>query len=601
MKLNKQTTIILASILILSMTGCKSTSNTIKSTSESNSVSQTTLEVSTRVSKKTSEATSTANGNNESSNEVSESTVTNTTASITTQTTEIVATEASGTFNITTSDGNYSVSDNIYTIKSAGTYTLSGYLEGQILVEASEQDDVVLELNGVTINYSKDSPIKVLSADSVEISAKKNTENVINDTRSTKTVDSDTQGEGAISAKCDLKIKGNGTLVVTGNYNNGIHTTKDLTIQNLTLKVTAYNNAVKGKDSITVKSGTIVAISTNGDGFKTENTDANKNGETRGDIVFLGGDITIYAAGDGISAAHNYSMEADSDGNVANVSIYTGSYSSYTASNNSSTSYKGIKAQNELNISAGTLYIKSYDDALHADNGTVFETGATGVGTVNITGGDVTVEVATQTSQTSASTTTQVQGRGGRGGFNGGMAAVSGSDGIHADNILSISGGTVNVVNAYEGLEATYINISGGNTYVYATDDGLNASKKVANSPQINISGGYLDVTVSPNGDTDGIDSNGTYNQTGGVVIARGANSAQQGALDTDGSQTITGGTLIVLGYCKVTAGGNVKSYSLSLNSAGTHTVNIGGTSYTFTNSSSYSSTKVYSSVAVTQ
>ena len=77
----------------------------------------------------------------------------------------------------------------------------------------------------------------------------------------------------------------------------------------------------------------------------------------------------------------------------------------------------------------------------------------------------MTVEVATQTSQTSASTTTQVQGRGGRGGFNGGMAAVSGSDGIHADNILSISGGTVNVVNAYEGLEATYINISGGNTY----------------------------------------------------------------------------------------------------------------------------------------
>ena len=128
---------------------------------------------------------------------------------------------------------------------------------GQIVVSAGEANEVILELNGVTISNSEDSPIKVLSADKVEISAKSGTENIINDTRSAKTVDNGAVGEGAINAKADLKLKGSGTLVVNAGYNNGVHTSKDLTIQKLSLKVTAYNNALKGSDSIAIKSGTV--------------------------------------------------------------------------------------------------------------------------------------------------------------------------------------------------------------------------------------------------------------------------------------------------------------------------------------------------------
>ena len=51
-------------------------------------------------------------------------------------------------------------------------------------------------------------------------------------------------------------MEGAGTLVVNGAYNNGIHTTKDLTIQNLSLTSSAYNNALKGNDSVTVTGGT---------------------------------------------------------------------------------------------------------------------------------------------------------------------------------------------------------------------------------------------------------------------------------------------------------------------------------------------------------
>ncbi|MBR6426577.1 MAG: carbohydrate-binding domain-containing protein [Clostridia bacterium] len=509
---------------------------------------------------------------------------------------DISAKEATGSFKMSTEDGTFSNSGSTYSITSAGTYSASGLLEGQIIINAGEDDEIVLELSGATIKCDTDSPVKAVSAGKLEISAKKGTENVISDGRGTKTADDENQGNGAIYAKCDLKIKGNGTLVVNAEYNNGIHTTKDLTIQNLSLKVTAYNNALKGNDSITVKSGNIVAISTNGDCVKTENTNVNKNGATRGDIILYGGSVTVYAAGDGFQAAHNFEMTAGDEGTTPAVTVYTGSYSGYTASGASTTSYKGVKVQNELNIKDGTVTLQTYDDGLHADYGTAFDDGTKGQGTINISGGTVSMSVYSPENKT-AGGRMGPGGFGGRGGW-GGQQTVSGADGIHADSVLNISGGTINIDSAYEGLEANVINVSGGKTVVAANDDGVNATKGNS-TPAINVTGGFLDVTVSPNGDTDGIDSNGSYTQTGGIVITRGPRSEMAAAIDADGKVTVTGGTIIILGYGRISTGGNVKSYSLSLHSAGSHTVKIDGVSYSFTNSSTYGSTACYSDVAV--
>jgi len=505
----------------------------------------------------------------------------------------ITAEEATGTFEMTSADGTFSASGSVYTITSAGTYTATGLLEGQIVVDAGEDDEVVIELSGATVTYGEDSPIKIVSAGNVDVSAKKGTENVINDTRGAKTADDADQGEGAVYAKCDLKIKGNGTLVVNAGYNNGIHTTDDLKIQNLTLKVTAYNNALKGNDSVTVSSGTAVAISTNGDGVKTENTDVSKNGVTRGDITVSGGTLAVYAAGDGFRAAHNFEMTAGEEGTAPTVTVYTGSYSGYTASDASTTSYKGVKVQNELNIREGTITLQTYDDGLHADYGTSFDDGTKGSGTVNISGGTVNMNVYAPENKTAGGR----RGPGGHGGW-GGQQTVAGADGIHADGILNISGGTINIDSAYEGLEANVINISGGKTTVAANDDGVNATKGNS-AAQISVTGGYLDVTVAPNGDTDGIDSNGYYTQTGGVVITRGPNSQNAAAIDADGSVSVSGGTLIVLGYGRVSTGGGVKTVSLSLHSSGSHTVNIDGTTYTFANASAYGGTTCYSDATV--
>ncbi len=508
----------------------------------------------------------------------------------------VTAEETTGEFSISSEDGTFSQNGDVYTITSAGTYVLSGLLEGQILIDAGEEDEVILELSGVTITYGEDSPIKVVSAGNVDISAKKDTENVINDTRSLKTMDDENQGEGAIYATCDLKMKGSGTLVINAGYNNGIHTTKDLKIQKITLKVTAYNNAIKGNDSVTILSGTVIAISTNGDGIKTENTDLNKSGITRGDITLSGGTVTVYAAGDGFQAAHNFVMTTGEEGETATVLIYTGAYSGYTAEDSDATSYKGVKVQNELNVESGSITIQSYDDGLHADYGTVFEDGTYGQGTINISGGTLLINVYSPETQTMGGQMGP-QGRGGYGGP-GSQMAVSGADGIHADNVLNISGGLIYIDSAYEGLEANVINVTGGEAYVSANDDGINACSGYS-VPEINISGGYLDVTVPSFGDIDGIDSNGYYTQTGGVVITRGPNSDMSAAIDADGSVVISGGTLIILGYGRVSASGNVDSLSLSLHEAGNHTITIDGTAYAFTNAETYGRTICYSDSTV--
>ena len=92
--------------------------------------------------------------------------------------------------------------------------------------------------------------------------------------------------------------------------------------------------------------------------------------------------------------------------------------------------------------------------------------------------------------------------------------------------------------------------MTGGKAFVTANDDGVNAtatSSRVTDG-EINISGGYLDVTVPGSNDVDGIDSNGTYTQTGGTVIVRGPANGGAWSLDTDSDVNLEGGTLIVVG-----------------------------------------------------
>ena len=512
---------------------------------------------------------------------------------------DIDVSENTSEFSISTSDGTYSKNGSIYALTTAGTYILSGKLEGQILVDAGEDDEVVIELNGASISYDQDSPIKVTSADKVEISAKKDTENTISDNRSAKTVDSTSLGEGAIYAKSDLKLKGTGILVVTGNYNNGIHTSKDLTLQKLTLKVTGYNNAIKGNNSVTINSGTVQAYAKTGNGIKTEDSDVSSSGNQKGTIAINGGKVYVDSLHDAIDASYNVEIDQTDSDVETSITIKTGKNSTYYSSSSfKADSEKGLKATNNIVVNNGTVTIAASDDAIHANYGDSLENGSKGLGNITVNGG--TIQVA------------------------------SGDDGLHADNTLSITGGKVVVTNATEGFEGNYINISGGYSYIYGTDDGVNCSKKSFNSCAFTMSGGYLDVAVK-SGDTDGIDSNGNFTLSGGVIITRGSpgtnGSNMSTGLDVDGTCSMTGGTLIAFNGLERTPstsssvkyagtkssssqggpggggrggqGGSNSSSSVTL-SAGNYTLSGTNIDISFTNDYVYGSFLIYSSSLTT-
>ena len=623
-------------------------------------------------------------------------------------------TEITGEFSITSTDGStITQNDSVYTITQAGEYTVTGLLsEGQIVVNADDNAEITIVLNGTSITCSNGSPIYIKNADNVKIKSEENTYNCIVDARAEADDNSDNSssenGNAAIYAACDLKLVGKGALSVTGNYNNGIQSKDDISIKNVTIKVNAVNNAIKGNDEVAIESGEIIAISRKGDGIKTSNSSLSTKGKQKGNVIISGGNIDIYAACDGIDAA--YGVDVSGDGNL---NIYTDTYSDYSEAvaadnsgssasssgssistpdssasnpgssasnpgssnqnqgsssksssnatmmtytttantdnqnnssvgtppdmnnaqnngnmgnppdmnntqnngnmgnppdmNNSSSnpgmkgnfgggnkaangmpgnnssgnsskksySTKGIKAESEINISGTAINISSTDDGIHANSDSgVLETGEDGKGIISISGGTITIS--------------------------------TGDDGIHADKELNITDGYINVLTSYEGLEAITINISGGQSFVYAADDGINACTGDGTStPLINITGGYVDVTTGP-GDTDGIDSNGSYTQSGGMVFVKGGSSSGQvsGSIDVDGNITITGGTCVALGGICETPVNSVNAYvfsSVSFN-AGSYSVkdSSGNEIISFTLNNSYSNGWICTSALTT-
>lgn len=644
----------------------------------------------------------------------SKNTDTTITSSITAQDTNVThaddadnyKTEITGEFSITSTDGStITQNDSVYTITHADEYTVTGLLsEGQIVVNADDNAEITIVLNGTSITCSNGSPIYIKNADNVKIKSEENTYNCIVDARAEADDNSDNSssenGNAAIYAACDLKLVGKGALSVTGNYNNGIQSKDDISIKNVTIKVNAVNNAIKGNDEVAIESGEIIAISRKGDGIKTSNSSLSNKGKQKGNVIISGGNIDIYAACDGIDAA--YGVDVSGDGNL---NIYTDTYSNYSEAvaadnsgssansfgssistpdssasspcsststpdssasnpsssnqnqgsssksssnatmmtytttantdnqndssvgtppdmnnaqnngnmgnppdmNNSSSnpgmkgnfgggnraangmpgnnssgnsskksySTKGIKAESEINISGTAINISSTDDGIHANSDSgVLETGEDGKGIISISGGTITIS--------------------------------TGDDGIHADKELNITDGYINVLTSYEGLEAITINISGGQSFVYAADDGINACTGDGTStPLINITGGYVDVTTG-SGDTDGIDSNGSYTQSGGMVLVKGGSSSGQvsGSIDVDGNITITGGTCVALGGICETPVNSVNAYvfsSVSFN-AGSYSVkdSSGNEIISFTLNNSYSNGWICTSALTT-
>ena len=281
----------------------------------------------------------------------------------------------------------------------------------------------------------------------------------------------------------NVKITESGTYIVTGSSSDG---------------------------SITVKKGTTGVVLILEDLDLTSTTSAtlsiNKNAEVQ---VIISGKVTLT---DAENPADEYSEDAD----VADA--YDGAAIKVKAE-----SVVFITGDGELTINGDAKNgIKGGDDSSI------------------IIGGDVEIDITAANDGINSNYDVAI--------LSGDITVNAEDDGIHADHILTIGdpatgdGPDLTIEDSTEGIEATVVNIYGGDIRVTSTDDAINA----ANGDGVyegeleysyNQMGG--DVTISSR--TDGIDSNGNVNLIDGSASIRSAQNGGDAGIDYDGELYISG------------------------------------------------------------
>ena len=345
------------------------------------------------------------------------------------------------------------------------------------------------------------------------------TDNTLTDAAVYVLAEGEDEPNAALCSASDLTIGGEGSLTVSGNYNDGITSKDGLIIDAGNISVEAVDDGVRGKDYVVVNGGSL-DITAGGDGIKADN----EEDADRGYIVVADGTIDITAGGDAIQAETDVVIT----GGDIDVSAGGGS----TATLGADDSAKGIKGAVSVVIEGGTITVDAADDAIHSN--------------VAITINDGSIDLAT------------------------------GDDAIHADETVEVNGGIITVSESYEGLEAAIITINDGDIQITASDDGLNVAGGTDGSGELTADGTESadrfgpggggpggdpgaageetvgDYHIYLNGGTivvdaigDGIDSNGDVVMTGGTVVLSTATNGRDNAVDSNGTFEMLGGTLI--------------------------------------------------------
>ena len=188
-----------------------------------------------------------------------------------------------------------------------------------------------------------------------------------------------------------------------------------------------------------------------------------------------------------------------------------------------------LNGKDSVRIADGTFNLSCDEDGIHAGNDDQQD------GYVYIEGGDINISV--------------------------------GDDALHAEGLLIITGGDIDVSKSCEGVEGYKILVTGGDIDVISSDDGFNAAggssgsgdnhdgfgdgpgmggvdMDADNDAYILITGGRINI----NANGDGIDSNGCIGITGGSVYVLGPSDNGNGAMDYGICAAITGGEIVAVG-----------------------------------------------------
>ena len=294
-----------------------------------------------------------------------------------------------------------------------------------------------------------------------------------------------------------VTITGEGTYILSGTLENGTIVVDAAKEDKVQLVLAGVSIQASDYAAIYVKQADKVFV-TLADG--TENTLANGGSFTQKDendvdaVIFAKDDITFNGTGTLRISSPAGSGIVGKDEVTITGGVYEISADSHA-----------IRAKDSLAIADGSFTLYASEDGLHAENGDD-ET----LGSIYIAGGSFVIQVN--------------------------------DDAIHATTLLQIDGGTFDIT-AAEGLEATCIQINGGDIRISASDDGVNAARKSSVcTPTFEMNDGTLTIVMGA-GDTDGIDSNGNIVVNGGTIDVTG-----QSSFDCDGTAQYNGGTIIVNG-----------------------------------------------------
>lgn len=375
------------------------------------------------------------------------------------------------------------------TITDEGVYVLSGVLNnGRIIVNASKTDQVTLVWNGAKIFCEDASPVCVEKADKTIFYLADGTENVISDGENYLFLDEETEPDAAVFAKDDLTIKGTGSLSVYANYYDGIVCKNDLKITGGTLTVDAVHQGIKGKDSLTIQGGTIL-VHAGDDGIKSSNeAGVEEDGKEVGWVKIEGGDIIITAKDDAVHA------ESDLIINGGNITI--------------TESYEGLEGAC-IYINDGEISLYASDDGVNAAGYAVENTMSNEWGEKEIPDDRRDMEKKMNED-----------------GKKDGWEELQDKPEFDGTKMPRFDEAGGNWDNRGMGTISSggYLEINGGNLYINAQGDGIDANGSIV------MNGGTVRIDGTESGGDSAIDYDGTFEINGGVLAGVGNGAMAQTA-----------------------------------------------------------------------
>ncbi len=428
------------------------------------------------------------------------------------------------------------------------TYRLSGTSnDGEFYMSGSYK--ATIELNG--LNLTNLNPVNSGAAIHIENSKRIKVKILDGTTNSLVDAASGSQ-KGCFYIKGHSEFSQSGTLNVIGNKKHAIKAGEYISIKNATINVTsALGDGISCNQYFLMESGSINISGTTDDGLQCDLDGDSSTGiiedhedEDSGNIYISGGNITINCPG---IAAKGIKSEGDiylSNECVINVStmgngrwdeeeLETSAACGISADGNINISGgeitlvatgsggKGLKCDGVLTVSAGSLSVET-SGGLYYNDGTTEN--------LNYTGNTDNVNNAYYSSPKAIRV---------------GVKAENGNSYTYSGGII-ISGGVIKIktsgTNA-EGIESkNTLEISGGEIYVDAYDDGINSGQDMI------ITNGYV-YSLSAN--NDAIDANGDIYINGGLVYAIGSRSPEV-AIDANSEEGkrlyLNGGIIISIG-----------------------------------------------------